>query len=470
MVLTDSSSRITRRRELPPALPIPPALQTLGCRFWPIAYLEWCRARFGDRFTVYPVDMPPLVFLSHPQDIRAVVSAPADVLHPGAGSAIIAPLIGEQAFILCEEEEHLCARNATLPAFHHKVVQEHTAIVAEIAAQEIASWPLDTPFATHPRIRALTLKAVLKALFTGESEPAITTLQQRTLDMLTITETFLLQEPRLRRLPGWRTTWRRFLAQRRHVEAQIFDLITRRRQQGEGPDDVLAMLLAAHNPNGSPMSDRQVHDHLMSMIVAGHETTAAEIAWAFQLVAHHSQVQNRLIEEIEADKEDTYLTATVQETLRHRPSFLFAIPREVMTPTTIGGWTYPQRTHLVPCTYLMHHNHSLYPNPHIFRPERFIEETPQAGAWLPWGAGHKRCIGRHFALLEMKTVLHEALSSRLIQPASKTIERPRWRSAILVPHAGSQIILRRRAQTKQTIRRQEQRSPSASLPVATIRP
>jgi cytochrome P450 len=431
------------KRELPPALPLPSALQTLGCRWWPLSYVEWCHARYGERFTVYPVDMPPLVFLSNPQDIRAVVSAPADVLHAGAGSAIIAPLIGEQAFILCEEEEHLCARTATLPAFHHKVVQRHAHTVAEIAAREIASWPLDTPFPTHTYIRRLTLQAVLHALFTGEEQHVMAALRDRVLDMLCITESFLLQEPRLRHLPGWRSTWRRFVKQRTHVETLILGLIARRREENGVRGDLLEMLLAAHNPDDSPMSDRQIHDHLMSMIVAGHETTAAEIAWAFQLLAHHTPIQDRLIEEINAGSEEPYLTATVQETLRHRPAFIFAIPREVVIPIEIGGWNYRPPVHLVGCTYLMHHNPALYPDPHKFQPERFLDSPPQAGTWLPWGAGRKRCVGRHFALLEMQAVLREVLSNRRIHPASRMSEHPRWRSAILVPHAGSRIILRR---------------------------
>jgi cytochrome P450 len=460
MTRTNRPSPIARvSRELPPAPPIPAALQTLGCRLWPITYLEWCRTHLGERFTVYPVNMPPLVFLSSPQDIRAVVSAPADILHPGAGSAIIAPLIGEQAFILCEEEEHMCARNATLPAFHYKVVQEHTAMVVKIAERAIASWPLDTPFATHPYIRSLTLKAVLTALFAGESELTIDTLHKTTLQMLSITETFLLQQPPLRFLPGWRGTWRRFTEHRHCVEGQIFALIARRRREGKGHGDLLETLLSTHNHDGSAMSNRQVHDHLMSVIVAGHETTAAEIAWAFQLLAHHRPIQNRLIEELDHGTGERYLTATVQETMRRRPSFLFAIPREVMQPITIGGWTYPSRTHLVPCTYLMHHNAALYPDPHAFRPERFLDKAPQAGTWLPWGAGHKRCVGRHFALLEMQAVLRELLATRLIQPASKTIERPRWRSAILVPSSGSQVILRRRGRSS--------RAPDDAHPGAT---
>lgn len=437
-------TRQSTHQALPPTAPLPSVLQTLGCRWWPLQYIEWCHARFGPRFTVYPVDMPPLVFLSDPQDIRAVVTAPADVLHAGAGSAIIEPLIGKHAFILCEEDEHLCARNASLPAFHRHVVEKHRRTVGELAARHIASWPLDTPFAAHPPIRSLTLHAVLHALFEDERDGFMTELREQVLAMLAITESFLLQQPRLRHIPGWRTTWRDFIRQRTRVEALIFALIAQRRNEQRGRTDLLAMLLEAENPDGAPMSDRQVHDHLMSMVVAGHETTAAEIAWSLQLLAHHTHAQERLIEEIDRDSETAYLDATVQETLRRRPAFMFAIPREVVTTITIADRTYPAPAHLVPCTYLMHHNPASYPDPHTFKPERFLDSPPQAGNWLPWGAGQKRCVGRHFALLEMQTILREVLTSRRIEPASATIEHPRWRSAILVPQKGSRIILRSR--------------------------
>jgi len=435
--------------DLPPSPPLPAALQTLGCRGWPLSYVEMCNRRYGERFTVYPVDMPPLVFLSDPKDIRTVVTAPANVLHPGAGSAIIAPLIGEQAFILCEEDQHMYARTATVPAFHQNIVKQHNQTVAEIAAREIASWPLNVPFASHPYIRSLTLQAVLNALFAGESQSLMKALRDRTLHMLDITQSFLLQQPRLRYLPHLHKTWRRFVQQRSHVEAIIFPLIAKRRNEHHGGEDVLDMLLAAHNPDGTPMSDRQVHDHLMSMIVAGHETTAAEIAWAFQLLAHNEAEQQRLIEAIDTGDEQRYLTAAVHETLRHRPAFMFAIPREVVIPIEIGDWTYQPSVHLVPCTYLMHHNPKLYDEPHTFKPDRFLNASPAAGTWLPWGAGRKRCVGRHFALLEMQTVIRETLAGRRLEPASTHIEHPRWRSAILVPHAGSQIILRSRRRLTQ---------------------
>jgi cytochrome P450 len=182
----------------------------------------------------------------------------------------------------------------------------------------------------------------------------------------------------------------------------------------------------------------------MAMIVAGHETTTGELAWAFQLLAHHPEVQERLIEEIDSGGSDEYLTATVHETLRHKPVFLFAIPRKVVEPVEIGGWSYRPPVHLAACTYLMHHNPELYPKPHEFRPERFIGQTQQTRTWLPWGGGRKHCLGRHFALLEVQTILREVLCTRRVLPASDRVERPRWRSAILVPHAGGRVILRER--------------------------
>jgi cytochrome P450 len=446
MPFTNSAPLIARlKRELPPTAPVPSALQTLGCRWWPFTYLERCRARYGNRFTVYPVDMPPLVFLSNPEDIRAIVAAPATVLHPGAGGAVIAPLVGESSFMLCEEDEHRYGRSVVMPAFHRKVVQGHAAMAASIIERDVALWPLDTAFPLHPYLRALTLKVVLRTIF-GEEGQTLDTLHERLLDSLTVTTSFLLQEPQLRHLPGWRSKWRRFTRDHAGVDEVILALVNRRRTEDRHDDDLLGMLLAARNPDASPMSDQQVRDNLMSMIIAGHETTTAELAWAFQLLAHNQATQSRVVEEIEGGDKDEYLTATVLETLRHRPAFLFIIPRAVVEPIEIGGWNYRPPAHLLGCTYLMHHDPGLYPDPHVFRPERFLGETSQPRTWLPWGAGPKSCVGRHFALLEMQIVLREVLSRRMVLPASNGVERAQWRSAILVPHAGSRVILRRRRQ------------------------
>lgn len=429
--------------KLPPTAPLPAVLQTLACRFWPLAYFEHCRARYGDRFTVRPVDMPPLVFLSNPREIRAVLTAPPGMLHTGTGREVVVPLFGENAFMLREGEEHMCGRNAILPAFHRRVIVGHTEMVTEIVAREVDSWPVGEPFAVYPRLRTLTLRVIMRALF-GSEDPAFTALHERLVEMLSVMSGLLLQEPRLRHLPGWHRAWGRFLRQRNEVHQLIFALIARRRETGDHSGDLLELLLAAHNHDGSPMSDRQIRDNLVSVLIAGHETTASELAWAFQLLAHNPRAQERLIEEIDGAQGEEYMTATIYEVLRDRPVFPFAGPRAVVQNIEIEGCTYRPPTQLLPCIYLVQHDRELYPDPHEFRPERFLGSSPQPRIWLPWGGGRKRCVGQYLAMLEMRTVLRATLRERQVLPAARGIERERWRSVLLTPKAGSRIVLCRR--------------------------
>ena len=257
----------------------------------------------------------------------------------------------------------------------------------------------------HPRLRALTLTVILRRVFAGEQsqrEDLLLTLRDKALAMLTVTGSVVFPVPMLRHGPG-RTVWRRFLRHRSEVDTLIHGLIDERRHAGGAADrDALAVLLAARNPEGAPMTRAQLRDNVMSLILAGHETTASQLAWAFQLLAHNPAVQRRLIEEIDGDAGDAYMTATIQEVLRHRPVFLFTIPRAVVQPIEIGGWTYEPPAHLLGCIYLLHHDPDVYPEPDEFRPERFLEGQPSPYAYLPWGGGRRRCPGSHLALLEMR--------------------------------------------------------------------
>ena len=443
-IINSCSSPVRRSGELPPSGPFPSTLQTLAGWYLPYAYPEYCHARLGDRFTVYALHKPPLVFLSDPEDIRAVLGASSTDLHPGAGADLLTPLIGDRAFMLLEGDAHLNGRKAITPAFHRRIVSEQTELLDEMLAREIATWPVDTAFAIHPHIRALTLRVILKAIFTDIDE-TLQPLHEQLTGMLSVSTSLLLQEPRLRHLPGWHASWRRFAKRRLAVEELVFGLMKRRRaEERSQPRDLLDLLLCAENDDGSPMPDRKIRDNLMAMIVAGHETTTGELAWAFQLLAHNPAVQDRLIEEIDGGGGEEYLTATVHETLRRKPVFLFAIPRKVVRAVEIGGWTYRPDVQLAACTYLMHHNPDLYPDPERFRPERFIGETQQARTWLPWGGGRKHCLGRHFALLEVKAIVRELLSRKRVLPAGDRVEHARWRSAILVPRAGGRVILAER--------------------------
>lgn len=429
-----------RATGLPPSAPLPSTLQTLACRWSPFTYLEWCRGRLGDSFTVYPINMAPLVFLSKPEDIRTVTTAPADVLHPGAGGAIMKPLFGDGAFVLHEEAKHLTGRNAIMPTFHRQVVDRHREMIGELIANDVTSWPTGRAFALEPYLRRLTLKVILHTVL--DADDAIRDeLRRRLLAMLSVMPSPVLQEPWLRHLPGWHGTWTTFVKQRQAVHDLIGSLIAKRRGENTSHGDMLDTLIAAQAPNGDPLTDTEIRDSFASVLIAGHETTAAQLGWAFQLLAHNLTIQARLAHEIGHRAGDQYMTATIKETLRHGPVFPFTPPRAIAKPIAIGGITYQPPAQLAGCIYLMHHDPNLYPAPNAFRPERFLDKRPQPHTLLPWGAGRKHCPGRHLALIVMQAMLHSVLATRHVLPASPHIESPRWRSAILTPHAGSRVVL-----------------------------
>jgi cytochrome P450 len=296
---------------------------------------------------------------------------------------------------------------------------------------------------------------VLRRIFAGGehwTEDLLSVLLDRVLAMLTVTGSVVLPLPLLRRGPGG-IAWKRFIRCRAEVDALIHALIDARLDSGRANVDALAVLLAARNTDGTPMTSAQLRDNIMSLILAGHETTASQLAWAFQLLAHSPRVQRRLTEEIDGEEGDAYMTATIQEVLRHRPVFLFTIPRAVKRPIEIGGWTYHPPSHLLGCIYLLHHDPDVYPEPDEFRPERFLEGQPSPYTYLPWGGGRRRCPGSHLALLEMKTVLRTVLETMTVEPACRRMERPKWRSVIVTPHAGSRVVLRARERRRGAVER-----------------
>ncbi len=425
----------------PPTLPLPTLVHTLLVWRWPHRYLEWHWRRYGSHFTIRTVGLPPLVFFSDQADIKAIVTAPSDILHPGAGAAVITPLIGEQSFMLQENAEHIAGRKAIMPAFYHQTVARHANMVREIAEREIASWPSDKPFAIHPHLRALTLRVILITIF-GRDATLLPELHSKLLAMLSVTDSLALQEPLVRRLPGWRGMWRRFCAERAEVHELIRELINDNPGHKD-PSNVLSLLLKATSHDSVPFTPQQVHDGIMSLVLAGHETTASQLAWAFQLIAHDQRVLRELLYATDRD-EDTYLRAAIQEVMRHRPVFVFTIPRIVHRAFELAGTTFLPPVHLMGCIHLMHHDPRLYRDPQSFSPERFLDQGPTPHVWLPWGGGRKRCPGHHLALLEMQTVIRIVLERWEIQPVARTVETARWRSVIVTPGRGSRILLKTR--------------------------
>jgi tetraprenyl-beta-curcumene synthase len=432
-----------RRQRLPRGAPLPSIAQTLA--FWrdPHAYLRWCRTRYGTTFTVRSFGKPPLVFMSQAADIKTIVNTSADVLHPGRGGRVIAPLVGDGSFMIADGTEHLAGRRNILPAFQRQRVSAHEQMVQATAAREIASWPLDAPVTLQARLRALTLRVILQMIF-GDGEERLDSLHTRLLAMFSVSASLALHAPPLRHVPPWRDIWRRFTTERHRVDALIAELIAERACSPTHDEGILAMLLASERGTNAGTIDH-VRSTLLSLILAGHETTAGELAWTVQLLAHHPDVMRRLVRELDRDGEgNEYLQAVIDEALRHRPVFLFTIPRAVAKPVAIAGRTYRPPVHLVGCVHLMQHDAAHYSEPDRFRPERFLDKPPQPDAWMPWGGGRKRCPGHHLAMLEMRTVLRTLLERVEIEPATPRMETARWRTVIVVPGEGCKVVLRKR--------------------------
>jgi cytochrome P450 len=388
--------------------------------------------------------MPPLVFLADAADASAVWTTPADVLHPGEGGVAIKPIVGTRSFMLADESEHLRGRAILREAFSARTAHRHVAVLREMAEREVATWPRDRPIALYARLRALALRVVMHTVF-GD-DPSTAELHERLLSMLDMTASPVLGAPPTRHFPPYRRVWRRFLRDRDDVDDLLFGLIDDRRLSRAGRNDTLSLLLAAQDERGEPLSTEYVRDSVMSVILAGHETTSSAMAWAFQLLAHHPRVQAQLEDELRraGDGPTPYLTATIDEVLRHRPVFVFAIPRSVTAPLEVAGRRFEHPVHLLPCIYLIHHDPSAYPSPDVFRPERFLGTVPNPGLWVPWGGGRKRCPGRHLAREEMEAVIRAVVSTAVIHPAASRMEPARWRSVIVTPGRGGRVMLRQR--------------------------
>jgi hypothetical protein len=425
-------------------------MQLMG--FWsrPTAFLERCRRRYGKRFTLHVVGSPPFVALSEPDQLKELFSAPPDVLHPGEGARILEPVLGANSVLLLDEAPHLEQRRLLLPSFHGERMQGLAGLMSELTERELASWPREEAIALHPRLQRLTLEIILRAAFGLERSERMDRLRDKLTHVLAFGESPLsLLPPRVQRLPvGTPGRLQRLLAE---VDALIFERIEERRGHASGDaagdaggDDILAMLLSARHEDGSPMSAQEIRDELMTALVAGHETTASQLAWAFERLVREPAALAALVAELDGDGGEEYLTATIQEVMRRRPVVLNAEPRLVKREVEIGGWSYPRGISLLASIWLVHHDEANYPDPYAFRPERFLGRPPGTYTWIPFGGGRRRCLGASFAMLEMRTVLRAVLARCEIQAASAAPEAARRRSITISPAGGATVVLHER--------------------------
>jgi cytochrome P450 len=422
---------------------MPAALQTLGTWTRPTAFLERSRRRYGSRFTVRLIGQPPIVMISDPQEVKEIFQAPPEVLHPGEGARILEPLLGRHSVILLDEAPHLEQRKLMLPAFHGERMQRLSGLMGELAERELQSWPREQVIALHPRLQRLTLEIILRAVFGLQRGARLDALRDLLTRMLAFAESPLSLLPPLPRALsrfGPPAQLERLGVQ---VDELIFALIDERRREGSDGDDVLALLLAARHEDDSPMSAEELRDELMTALVAGHETTASQLAWTFERLAREPAVVARLQRELDDGAEETYLTATINEILRLRPVLPNAEPRLVKQPVEIGGVRYRPGVALFANAYLVHHDPAIYPDPYAFRPERFLEQQPGTYTWIPFGGGRRRCLGASFALLEMKIVLRAVLERCELSSYGKR-EGTRRRSITISPAEGCRLTLRDR--------------------------
>ncbi len=435
-----------------PSLPGGPSYPSLiqGIGLWtrPLAYPERLRARYGKRFTIRFPLTPPFVIITTPEEVKEVVTAPPDVLHPGEGARVLEPIVGRHSLILLDGDAHMEQRKLMLPAFHGERMERLAELVSEVTDADVATWPQGTEAELHPRLQALTLEIILRAVFGLDPGPRLERLRERLSALLAYgdnTITLLPPPPDwMLRLFDRRGPLAGFLTVREEIDRLLFEQIEERRKDAGNRDDVLSMLLAARHEDGSPMTPQELRDELMTLLAAGHETTASTLAWAFERLAREPAVRERLVAEIDAGDDDAYLTATIQETLRRRPVLPNIEPRLVKKPVEIGGRRYPEGVSLVPNAYLLHHDPDVYEDPYAFRPERFLKEPPGTYTWIPFGGGRRRCIGASFAMLEMKIVLPAVLRAYRLEPAGAGHEPPRRRNITVRPGRGSRVSLARR--------------------------
>jgi cytochrome P450 len=431
---------------LPPGPRAPAAIQMGEWVLNPIPFIERCSRRYGDLFTARFV-IGDIVWTADPHLIKSVFTGSADVLHAGEANAPpLEPIMGRNSVLLLDGREHMRQRKLMLPSFHGERMQAYGSLIAEVTNREIDDWPIGRPFPLRTRTQAITLEVIMRAVFGVEEVERLAELRERLSRMLDIGTNQLAMAgiafPFLRRTVGKRV-WERFLALRAEADEFIYDEIARRRADPRTPDrdDVLSMLLQARDEDGEAMTDVELRDELMTLLVAGHETTATAIAWAFDLLLHEPPTLARLRTEVANGDGGEYLDAVIKETLRIRP-VVPGVVRKLTEPFRVRGYELPAGVRLAPNIYLTHRRPDLYPEPERFRPERFLDNPPDTYSWIPFGGGIRRCIGASFAIYEMKVAIPTILRRVELETAAPSPERIRRRAITFAPENDALVVVR----------------------------
>lgn len=407
--------------------------------------------RRGDDIFTLRVFGGDLVLVSTPELVRELVTAPAGTLAAGKANAILAPAVGSASLLLLDGDEHLRMRRVMLPPLHGDRMRAYEQTMREIAEASVARWPLDGPVVSWPRMQQVTLDVIVRVIFgidDAQRAAPVREAVRRLLHAATSRRLLLsvatISAVRRRRPTQLDVVLRSVLRRRDELAALLDAQIRDRRRQGDGDrGDALSLLLSARDEDDRPLPDSLVRDQLITLLVAGHETTATSLAWVVERIAHLPELQERLAAEA-LDGRHELIDATIKETLRMRPALPLFL-RQAQRDFSIGGYDLPPGTMIGGATLMMHRRPDLYPDPLTFRPERFLgDDTPGTYEWVPFGGGVRRCIGASFALLEMRVVLAALLAERQLAPAQPVAEKIRRRAIVLAPEHGGRVLAPRR--------------------------
>jgi len=433
---------------------MPRALQAVGWTQRPLPWLEKCQRRYGDIFTLRIRHYGDWVILSDPDDVKKVFTA-GSAVGVDTANPLLGPLLGPRSVMLLEEPEHMTRRKLMLPSFHGQAVQADAEMMAMVARQEIARWPVGEPFALWPRMQDITLDVVMRAVFGPDSEsPRLQPLREslRTL-------TTWMNEPRNLAMlaalgPGWVTRSRGYREAMGAVEAAVMEEVRRRKSEPEGGSlGVVSMLVRAEYEDGSPMSDQDLRDELVTLLSDG--PTSSTLAWTFERLLRNPDKLHKLQEDL-AGGDGSYLDAVVKETLRLRPPVPVVV-RNLLEPMRLGGYDLPAGMTVAPCIHLIHRDERHYPEAHRFLPERFVGKQPGTYTWIPFGGGVRRCLAASYAEMEMKRVLRIVLETTDLRAVESGGERARKSAISFSPDQKGLVI----AEPRET----EPAGPRALAPV-----
>ncbi len=421
--------------KLPPGPRLPVFVQTWLLRVATPWFLRRCRARYGDVFTVHDAIGGREVYLADPEHIRAVFAGDPAVLLAGEGNGILGPVLGQRSVLLLDGADHRDRRKLLLPAFHGEQVRRQEALIREVVTDRIATWPVGTVFRAHERTRDIALEIILRVVL-GVREPARTarlrTALPRVVD-LSPADLLMLAYPRLQSVGRWRRYWEH----KAEVNALLDDEIALRRDDPglAERDDVLSSLVRAYVAGGQPTDDGDLRDQLVTLLLAGHETTATALAWTLELLSRNPSVQHELRTGLAE-----YSGAVVTEALRIRP-VISLVARHIHQPVRVGTHLVPAGVTLCPGISLVQTDPAQHPDPERFDPGRWLGPNATQGMVFPFGGGVRRCLGAPFAVAELRVAVEEIVRRYHLHPVGRRPERVKIRNITAVPSRGARITV-----------------------------